>query len=493
MEKSIKKNVTRFAPSPTGYLHIGGIRTALYAWAFARKNNGTFILRIEDTDKEREVIGSINHIIESLKWIGINWDEGPDIGGPNAPYKQSERLDLYKKYAKILIDKGLAYADPYSQEELENFRKIADEEKRPFLYRDHRPDNPPIWDGTMPLRLKIVDIKQSEWFDEVRGKLTAGEEALDDFILIKSDGYPTYNFCHVIDDLEMGVTHIMRSDEFISSTPKFLALYDALEIERPHFATLPPIMASDGKKKLGKRDGAKDILDYRNDGYLPNAMVNFLAYIGWSPEDNREILTPDEFINIFELGRIHKSGGGFNVEKLDWINREHLKKLSYEEQEEYVVKYIPESLKKLPTYNNSITHSITPIIMERISKGIDIIKMAEDGELTYFFIKPTYNRESLIFKSSKISESDKFKPLSSYLLHVVSILNEVEEKSFNKENIKEKLWSYAEEIGRGDILWPTRYALSGRDKSPDPFTLAEILGKSETISRLNTAIELLTK
>jgi glutamyl-tRNA synthetase len=255
MDTQKKKVVTRFAPSPTGYMHIGGVRTALYAWAYARKNNGTFILRIEDTDKAREVEGSIDHIIETLKWLGITWDEGPDVGGAHSPYLQSQRLDSYKKYAKILIDKGLAYADPYTQEELDAFRKKADEEKKPFLYRDHRPENPPVWDGTMPLRLRIVDVKSTEWYDEVRGKLTAGEEALDDFILIKSDGYPTYNFAHIIDDLEMGVTHIMRSDEFISSTPKFLALYDALGIEHPHFATLPPIMAPEGNKKLGKRDG----------------------------------------------------------------------------------------------------------------------------------------------------------------------------------------------------------------------------------------------
>lgn len=493
MENQEKKIVTRFAPSPTGYLHIGGVRTALYAWAYARKHNGTFILRIEDTDKEREVEGSIDHIIESLNWLGISWDEGPDIGGPNAPYKQSERLDSYKKYAQILIDKGLAYADPYTGEQLESFRKKAEEEKKPFLYRNHRPENPPTWDGTMPLRLKIVDVKQTEWFDEVRGKLTAGEEALDDFILIKSDGYPTYNFAHIIDDLEMGVTHIMRADEFISSTPKFLALYDALGIERPHFATLPPIMAPDGKKKLGKRDGAKDILEYKDEGYLPNAMFNFLAYIGWSPEDNREILTPEEFIQFFELKRIHKSGGGFNVDKLDWINKEYLKKMSYEEQEEYITKFIPDNIKNLPGYSNTIIHNITPVVMERISKGTDIIKMYEDKELDYFFTKPDFEKDFLFFKSTKIPEQDKYKTLSGYLGEVVSILEEIEPVNFNKETIKEKLWPYAEEFGRGDILWPMRYALSGLDKSPDPFILAEILGKEESIVRLRNAISILQK
>ncbi len=493
MDKQSKKIVTRFAPSPTGYLHIGGVRTALYAWAYARKHNGTFILRIEDTDKEREVEGSIDHIIESLKWLGISWDEGPDIGGPHAPYKQSERLASYKKYAQILMDKGLAYADPYTQEDLEEFRKKAEEEKKPFLYRNYRPENPPKWDGTMPLRLKIVDVKQTEWFDEVRGKLTAGEEALDDFILIKSDGYPTYNFAHIIDDLEMGVTHIMRADEFISSTPKFLALYDALGIERPHFATLPPIMSPDGKKKLGKRDGAKDILDYRAEGYLPEAMFNFLAYIGWSPEDNREILTSEEFISVFELSRIHKSGGGFNIDKLDWINREYLKKMSYEEQEEYINKFIPDDIKKLPQYNNSIIHNITPLIIERISKGIDIVKMVEDRELDYFFTKPTYQKDSLFFKSTKITEEGRYTTLSGYLDKLVSILEDIKEPIFNRDIIKEKLWPYAEEIGRGDILWPMRFALSGLDKSPDPFILAEILGKKETIERLGSAISILKK
>ncbi len=490
-EKTNKKVVTRFAPSPTGYMHIGGVRTALYAWAHARKNNGTFILRIEDTDKAREVEGSIDHIIETLRWVGIIWDEGPDIGGPNAPYLQSERLESYRKYADVLVEKGLAYADPYTADELEMFRKKADEEKRPFLYRDHRPANPPAWDGSMPLRLKIVDIKETEWFDEVRGTLKAGEEALDDFILVKSDGYPTYNFAHIIDDFEMGVTHIVRTDEFISSTPKFLALYDALGIEKPSMVTLPPIMAPDGKKKLGKRDGAKDTLEYRDEGYLPNAMINFLAYIGWSPEDDREIFTPEEFVQIFDISRIHRSGGGFNTEKLDWINREHLKLLPYEEQEEYIKKFIPEDLKNLEGFTNLMVHNITPIIMERISKGKDIVDMAEGGELTFFFKKPTYEKDKLFFKSSKIPDDNKYEILASYIDAVIQLLDPISANEFSKEKVKEIIWPYAEEVGRGDILWPMRYALSGLDRSPDPFILAEIFGHDETIARLRTAILIL--
>jgi len=486
-----KKIVTRFAPSPTGFVHVGNIRTALYAWAYAKKNNGTFILRIEDTDKVREVEGSIEHIIKSLKWIGIDWDEGPDIGGPNAPYKQSERLESYVKYAKILVEKGFAYTDPYTEEEVESFRKEADEEKRPFLYRDHRPENPPVWDGTQPLRFKVTNIKSYEWEDLVRGHLKAGPEALDDFILIKGDGYPTYNFAHIIDDLEMGVTHIMRGDEFISSTPKFLSLYEALEIDRPEFVMLPPIMGKEGKKKLGKRDGAKDFLEYGKEGYLPEAMMNFLAFIGWNPGDEKEILTKDEFVKEFDIKKIHISGGQFNEEKLDWINHEHLKLLSAEKQTEYISSFIPESIKNLSGYKKEIIPKITEIIIERIKNGKDIIEMANNGDLAYFFSRPTYDKNSLFFKSSKISQSNKYEILASYLEKVISLLSDIPDSDFNKDNIKNSIWTYAEEIGKGDVLWPMRYALSGADKSPDPFTLAEILGKEETVNRLNSAIKIL--
>lgn len=473
-----QKIVTRFAPSPTGFLHIGGIRTALYAWAYARQNNGTFILRIEDTDKAREVEGSIGHIIESLKWIGITWDEGTDIGGPNAPYKQSERLESYKKYAQILIDKGLAYADPYTEEEVEAFRQKAEAEKRPFLYRDHRPENPPAWDGTKPLRFKITDIKSYEWDDVVRGHLKAGPEALDDFILIKSDGYPTYNFAHIIDDLEMGITHVMRGDEFISSTPKFLSLYDALQIKRPEYVTLPPIMGVDGKKKLGKRDGAKDFLEYEKEGYLPGAMMNFLAFIGWSPEGEQEILTPEEFINLFDIQKIHISGGKYNDEKLDWINKEHIKRLSENELEKHIFGWLPKELQN---------KKIIPIIVERISKFGDIKAMVESGELDFFYKEPTYTKEGLIYKNTGAEK------ILNNLKEALNTLEMTEEENFNKENVKALLIEISSNLeNRGQLLHPIRYALSGLDKSPDPFIIAEVLGRTETISRIKKAISVLS-
>jgi len=470
-----QKVITRFAPSPTGFIHIGNVRTAIYAWAYAKKNNGTFILRIEDTDKVREVDGSIAHIMKSLKWIGINWDEGPDVGGPNAPYKQSERLDSYRKYAQILIDKGLAYADPYTEEEVEKMRAKADEERRPFLYREHRPENPPAWDGSMPLRFKVTDIKSYEWNDIVRGRLKAGPEALDDFILIKSDGYPTYNFAHIIDDLEMGVTHVMRGDEFISSTPKFLSVYDALELKRPEYVTLPPIMGAEGRKKMGKRDGARDVLDYKTEGYLPEAMMNFLAFIGWSPNGVEEILTPDEFINLFDVTNIHISGGKYNEEKLDWINKEHMKKLPAETLKERIFEYLPNELQN---------EKLIPLISERISKFSDVKKMLDEGELDFFYKEPKYDASGLYYKDTSKEQ------ITINLQSAIDALSIIEDADFNKEYIKQILMKIADEKeNRGQVLHPIRFALSGLVKSPDPFILAEILEKNKTINRLQVAIQ----
>ncbi len=487
-----KKIVTRFAPSPTGFMHVGGARTALYAWAFARKAGGTFILRIEDTDQERAVEGSIEHIIESLKWIGLDWDEGVDIGGPHAPYKQSERLDSYKKYAQILIEKGLAYADPYSKEELEAFRRLAEEEKRPFLYRNHRPENPPTWDGTQALRFKTPEIKHYEWNDLARGELSAGEEALDDFILIKSDGYPTYNFAHIIDDLEMGVTHIFRADEFISSTPKFLSLYDALDIERPHFVTLPPIMGPDGKKKLGKRDGAKDILDYKKEGYLPDAMMNFLAFIGWNPGDEREVFTPSDFIKSFTVEGIQTAGGKLNDDKLNWFNKEHLRLLSDEKFAELALQYIPEEMKKTENFGGKFT-KIIPLIRERISYFGELSQGEKSEEIEIFFKTPSYDTNILLCaERQRKGLNINLKSLVPILENLAKKISKVEENSTTTQttpdDFKNAIWDYAEEQGRGVVLWCLRVALSGKERSPDPFTLCHLLGKEESTKRIQNAI-----
>ena len=483
-----KNIVTRFAPSPTGYMHVGGARSALYAWAFAKKNNGSFILRIEDTDKAREVEGSIQHIMDSLKWIGITWNEGPDISGPNAPYIQSERLDSYIKYAKILIEKGLAYADPYTQEELEAFRKKAEEEKRPFLYRDHRPENPPAWDGTKALRLKTPEIKSYTWNDLVRGELSAGPEALDDLILIKSDGYPTYNFAHIIDDLLMGVTHIFRADEFISSTPKFLSVYEALGIEHPEFVTLPPILGADGNKKLGKRDGAKDILDYKTEGYLPEAMLNFLAYIGWNPGTDVEIMTPDEFVTAFDISGIQHAGGRFNPEKLLWTNKEHIKNLSSDEFKTSIKPFFPEEFTSLPNFDEILTR-LEPELRERISFFGEIQEMYTAGDLDMFFKSPTYEPALLFCPEKQRKGKEVTSESLTNIFNDIKTIFIVAPEKISAAQAKELVWQFAEEQGRGIVLHTFRVALSGKERSPDPFSLTEILGKKEVLKRINYALE----
>lgn len=470
--------VTRFAPSPTGYMHVGGVRTALYAWAYARKNGGRFILRIEDTDKGREVEGSISHMIESLKWLGITWDEGIDIGGPHAPYLQSERIESYKKYAKILIEKGLAYPDPYKEEEIAVFRKQAEDAKKAFLYRDHRPEVFGVWDGTQPLRFKVPEVKSYTWHDAVRGDLSAGGEALDDFILIKSDGYPTYNFAHIIDDLEMGVTHVMRADEFIASTPKFLSLYEALGITPPVLVTLPPILAPEGNKKLGKRDGAKDILEYRQEGYLPEAMVNFLAFLGWNPGGEEEIMTPEEIVEAFSIERIHKSGAMLNEEKLLWINKEHIKRKSSSEQLAAIKVYFK-------GYDTMLLERLLPTIIDRISVYGELTT-TEQTEFRFFITRPVFDSTSV----ERVTWKDSGKAEAKMHLEAISLSIDAIDFS-SPEEIKAGIMPYAEANGKGNVLWPLRMSLSGQEKSVDPFTICYVLGKEEVKARIEEACKAL--
>ena len=474
--------VTRFAPSPTGYLHIGGVRTALYAYLFARKHGGKFILRIEDTDKNRKVEGSIQHIQDSLEWVGIEWDYGPDKPGEFESCLQSDRLHIYKKYAQKLVDKGLAYPDPYTAEELAEFRAKAEAEKRPFLFRNHRPEKFEEWDGSKPLRFKVPEIKRYEWQDAVRGKLSAGEEMLDDIIIIKADGYPTYNFAHIIDDLEMGVTHVIRADEFISSIPKYLSLYGALEIPYPILVTLPPIMGPDGKKKLSKRDGAKDLLDYRADGYLPETMRNFLALIGWNPGGEKEIFPGDELKEAFSIEKIQKSGGAFNEEKLRWMNKEYLKLKDSAFLQQYFEEALPEKTKSLPQYSTDRLEKLSPVAFERIHNKVEIKEAAEAGEYDWAFSTPQFDSELMKWKNDD-SVTDALPRLEKAL----ELLSEADFSS--PDTVKEAIWDYAEEVGRGELLWPLRTALSGLERSPDPFSLAYILGKDETISRIKSACD----
>jgi len=479
------KIITRFAPSPTGFLHIGGIRTALFAYLWVKKNNGTFILRIEDTDQERLVPGSVEHIKEALGWFGLEWDYGPDKPGPFGSCIQSERLEIYKKYALQLEEKGWAYPDPYTKDEVEAFRKQAEAEKRPFLFREHRPEKFEKWDGTKPLRLKVPEIKRYKWHDIVRGDLEAGESALDDFVLIKADGFPTYNFAHIIDDYEMGITHVFRADEFISSTPRFLSLYDALGIQPPLFATLPPILRDDRIKKLGKRDGAKDVLEYRDEGYLPEALFNYLTLLGWHPSNDREVLSMSELIKEFTLERIQKGGAVFDMEKLNWFNHQYLNGLSETDFENRASSYLPDWIKK----DLVKLGKVAPLIKEKISKFSDIAPLFEgQAELAFVRELSDYKTDSLLWKKNPSKES-----ALEHLTVVSGLLKDISDAEYTAEKIREIISKYAEERGRGDVLWPLRFALTGQDKSPDPFVSAYILGREEAVRRIGMAVEKLGK
>lgn len=472
---------SRFAPSPTGFMHVGGVRTALFAWLLAQKakkssENSAFILRIEDTDKAREVDGSIQQIIDSLKWLGISWDEGVDIGGQHAPYIQSKRLSHYHKWAKRLIDVGRAYADPYTSQELEAFREQAKLEKRPFLYRDHRPENPPEWDGSMPLRFKS-NPKAYKWNDAVMGELSSPPEAIDDFILIKSDGFPTYNFCHIVDDAEMSVTHILRSQEFISSTPKFLNLYEALGLEPPVIATLPFVMAIDGKKKLGKRDGAKDILDYSKEGYLKEAMVNFLATLGWNDGSEQEIFSVEELIEKFSLGRVQKSPARFDEQRLLWLNGQHIRNLSTDELFKRAANFWPESAKTARDYYKK---QILGLIQDRLKTLSDIPTLSE-----YFFARPKPNWQ-MVTENRQLSGLTRVE-CNQLLLKASQAL---ESSEFTPEALQETLNNLLEETGQKPaILFSLiRLAVSWAPFSPALHETLAALEKNEVLTRLNEAI-----
>lgn len=468
---------TRFAPSPTGLMHVGGVRTALFAWLIAQQAKGAFILRIEDTDKVREVEGSIQQIENSLSWLGIEWQEGIDKGGEFGPYLQSERLAIYKKWAEKLIANGRAYADPYSKEELESFREQAKAEKRPFLYREHRPENPPVWDGTMPLRFKS-DPKSYQWHDAVMGDLSTGPEAIDDFILIKSDGFPTYNFCHIIDDMLMGITHVLRSQEFISSTPKFLNLYEALAINRPVLATLPFVMAIDGKKKLGKRDGAKDILEYAKEGYVPEAMMNFLATLGWNDGTEQEVFTAQELIEKFSLDRVQKSPARFDEQRLLWLNGQHIRMLSLDDLYSRVTDFWPASAAQS---TDDYKKQILALVQDRL-KTLQDLPIITD----YFFKTPTPDW-------AMADENKQLRKLNrEEQTHLLSQAKDIfSDTPFTPEAIQETLNQLLETTGQkpGTLFSLIRLAVSWAPFSPAlPDTLAA-LGRDAVISRLDSAIK----
>ncbi|MEO6110068.1 MAG: glutamate--tRNA ligase [Candidatus Saccharimonadales bacterium] len=467
---------TRFAPSPTGFMHVGGVRTALFAWLLARQNNGQFILRLEDTDQKREVEGSAEHLMSALHALGLNYNEGPDIGGPFAPYKQSERLDHYKAWAQKLIDAGRAYADPYTQAELDSFREQARTEKKAFLFRDHRPENPPVWDGSTPLRLKS-DPKAYTWHDEVMGDLSTGPDVIDDIILIKSDGFPTYNFAHIIDDVEMEITHIIRGQEFIASQPNYLNIYEALGIERPILATMPHILGDAGTKKLGKRDGAKDVLDYLKEGYLPETMLNFIASLGWNDGTEQEIFTVDELIAKFSLDRVQHSGARFDEKRLEWMNGQHIRLLSIDDLYTRIADFWPAS-----AVNATEEHKkeILTLVQDRMKTLADLPMLTE-----YFFADPTSDW-TMVDDNKQLSKFSKDE-LKELLRHAIDALKDSE---FTPNAIQETLNTLLETTGQkpGILFSLIRLAVSWAPFSPALNDTLNALGKDTVIQRLQTAI-----
>ena len=469
---------TRFAPSPTGYIHIGNIRSALFPWLLARQQNGKFILRIEDTDQVRFVEDATELIFDTLNWLGLNWDEGPQKGGDYGPYIQTERREHYLLWAQKLIDKGLAYADPYTPEQVEEFRKQSKQAKKAFLYRDYRPENPPIWDGSQPLRFKVPDIKRYTWNDPVMGELSAGPEALDDFILIKSDGLPTYNFAHIVDDAEMKITHVIRGLEYIPSIPKYLSLYDALEIEWPVLACLPHIMAPTGNKKLGKRDGAKSVQEYREEGILPEAMVNFLASMGWNDGTEQEVFSVQELIEKFSLDRVQRSGAQFDEKRLLWLNGQWIRKISLDDLWNRVVNFWPESAKQA---SDDYKKQILSLVQDRLKTLADLPVLTE-----YFFSEPTPNK-SMLENDKQLSKLSRDEILS--LLQTAQ--KELNNSAYDAKSLQDTLNQLLQTTGQKPaVLFSLiRFAISWAPFSPNLNDTLAILGPDKVNSRLQSAIE----
>lgn len=429
----------RIAPSPTGNLHIGTARAGLFNYLFAKKHGGTFIIRVEDTDKARSTKEFEQNMIDSFTWLGLTWDEF---------YRQSERTDIYKVYLQKLIADGFAYE---SQEE------VKEEGQRASVIRFKNPN------------------KAVTFTDMIRGEITFDTTELGDFVIAKSLEEPLYHLAVVVDDHEMKISHVIRGEDHISNTPRQILIQEAIGGALPLYAHIPLILSKD-RKKLSKRDGATSLIDYRDKGYLIEALINFLAFLGWHPEGDKEILTMDELVQEFDIARVQKGGAIFDTEKLDWFNKEYIKKLS---DESFVQIVHTES-------NLDITNPLLlNLIKERITVFSDIAPLltpaGEFGSLVH-----DIELEDISKAIWKESTPDQTK---ENLLHVVSILESLSESDFNATSLKEKLWDYATQKGRGAVLWPIRYILSTQDRSPDPFTLMEILGKEKSLIRLHNGIQ----
>ena len=477
----MKQVRTRFAPSPTGYLHIGGLRTALYAWLFARKNGGVFVLRVEDTDQQREVEGAQDVIYSTLKEAGLNYDEGPDAGGDFGPYIQSERKDIYKKYAEMLIEKGAAYRCFCTKERLSEQRSLAEAKGQTYTYDKHclsltEEQIKEKLEAAEPyvIRQNIPTEGETTYSDAVFGDVTVPNSDLDDNVLLKTDGMPTYNLANVIDDHLMGITHVIRGVEYLSSTPKYNHLYRAMGWEIPVYVHLPVVM-KDKQRKLSKRHGDASYDDFIKKGYLKEALINYIALLGWSPGTDQEIFSLSELIDAFSIEGLSKSSAIFDTDKLTWMNAQYIRALSEEGFIKTAMPYFVEcGVDKLDL------KLITRILQPRLEVLTQIPE-----KLSFLNKIPDFDGEMYFHKKMKTDAASALPVLKEALA-----LLEVQQ-DFSEEPLKEALSGLVErlEVKNGQLLWPLRIAITGTLVTPGGAVEAAcLLGKEETLDRLKSSI-----
>lgn len=474
---------TRFAPSPTGYMHIGNLRTALYEFLIAKNKGGTFVLRIEDTDQNRLVDGAVDVIYNTLKIAGLSHDEGPDIGGEYGPYIQSERKDSYMKYALELIEKKQAYRCFCTKERLDSELTIEGEQgiksyDRHCLHLTDEEINKNLADNIPFVIRQLIPDGETTFSDEVYGDITVKNKEIDDQILIKSDGMPTYNFANVIDDHLMNITHVVRGSEYLSSTPKYNLLYKAFGWEIPVYVHLPLILNQSGEK-LSKRRGDASFEDLLEEGFLPDAIINYIALLGWAPDDNNEFFTLDELIKSFNPKNISKSPSAFDKVKLTWLNGEYFKKMDDDKFFELSKPYLEQAIKS----ENIDLKYVSSIVKTRISfvhELVDLVKFIDNYE--------KYDLDLFIHKKMKTDREIS----KDSLIKILPVIENQED--FSLDALHNVVFAEIEKIGikNGQMLWPLRTALTGEPTSPcGAIDLLVLLGKNESISRIKQSIEML--
>lgn len=480
----------RFAPSPTGEPHVGNIRTALFSWLYARHSGGTFVLRIEDTDVARTVEGALETILGSLKWLGLDWDEGPSVGGDYGPYVQSERLELYQRAAERLLEGGHAYRCSCSPERLQEMRDEQRRLKQPPGYdrlcRDLPDEERAEREAagvTGVVRFKMPRDGETSADDLIRGRVTFANETIDDFVLLKSDGFPTYHLASVVDDHAMRITHVLRADEWLSSTPRHVRLYEALGYEKPLFAHLPIILGPD-RSKLSKRHGAVSVLYYRDAGYLPEAMCNFLALLGWSLDDHTEIISLEELVENFSIERIGKAGAIFSQEKLTWMNGMYIRQLDREDLVHRISATLDVTLPpSVPRpVSRDMVRAITPLVQERLKTLADATELME-----FFFLdEPTPAPDLLEQKG--LDRASTARAIEVAISRVSNL------QEWTAEALEGELRPLAEEleIKTGQLFGALRVAVTGRKAAPPLFETMAVLGRERCLPRMEAAVRALS-